>query len=434
MNSLRTANLDGLSFRRVSIHDPVVVLRGEQGDLLGRERIAALILDRLQDDTCPPALGLYGSWGTGKTSVLNFLYLLNLESSVEVEKKKLHITKIDAWQYEATGNLFIPVISRLKKLAGKELEKTEGIVEDAKHVLRVTALTLLNVGFSKVGLSTSDIQKYYEENLDDPTILGWEKLNNDVERTQLALSKIIDAAIRGQEIDRLVICIDNLDRCSPDNAIHLLDSIKNFVDDNKCIWLFSMDADIIAKYLDSRYEDITMYGNSYLDKIVPEQYHLSLSPTKDFSKIRELLRFSTGENALENIPLRRNKLPEIPRVLVPRRLIKSAHKFSEYYKEPPRGGASPDTVFALVLLYHGWPEFYERLSFTSDEHIRGILSNFLPEKNSDETMPLNKNITEDQELIYFLRRVLLNDDAIITEGKIDEIMCGIDGLRRTGLP
>jgi hypothetical protein len=427
MSNIYQGNNIDLIERR-SLHDPVGRL---EEDLLNRRDLAELILSRLQAEDCPSAIGLYGNWGTGKTSVLNFIQQLNFEN--RTSHKRLILILVDAWLYEGTGNLFIPIVSKLKGFVKSEAQSK--IEEYSKRVLMVSSLVLLNMGVSRLGIDVDSIKQYYDDSSDDRVGGSFQKINNEIQQTRLAFQKLIDAVLEDESNDcRLVICVDNLDRCSPDSVVHLLGSIKNFVDVGKCTWLFSMDADIVARYLDARYSNIEMYGNNYLDKIIPEQYHLSLSPTKNYREIRSLLG-SVMQSDDGVIPLQHGKIPEIPRLIVPRRLIKSALKYKEYREKGVLAGCSPHKIFSLILLYYGWPEFYEVLSFRS-EIAEIILAQFT---NSDKIegdvdFPLSKRFVDDQNLAYFLRRVLASDDGPSFSWGINEIIAGISELRRVGLP
>ena len=138
----------------MNIHDPIINI---SQDKLNAQSLAKIILHRLTDNDCPSTIGLYGSWGTGKTSTLNIMADLNrlaqtnkdhelinkpsekvvikdkmsllVRGSTEKElvlempkntetmttSKSLHIEIIDAWQYDSTNNLLTPVIVRLLK-------------------------------------------------------------------------------------------------------------------------------------------------------------------------------------------------------------------------------------------------------------------------------------------------------------------------------
>lgn len=56
------------------IHAPI---EHEKDDILDRRYLAERIYACLCGDECPQAVGVYGGWGTGKTSLLNLLLVRN---------------------------------------------------------------------------------------------------------------------------------------------------------------------------------------------------------------------------------------------------------------------------------------------------------------------------------------------------------------------
>jgi hypothetical protein len=246
---------------------------------------------------------------------------------------------------------------------------------------------------------------------------------------------MIQLASKANQNRRIVFLVDNLDRCSPENVVRLLESIKNFLHAPSCVWVFAMDSGVIASYIDHKYEGTRMDGNSYLDKIVPEQYHIPRVSADDMTRLHRFLTMVQPAHTagLPVIDLR--EVPQLPEVLVPRRLLKSAHKFYEAYTSDSRlgGGANPDLVFLLILLYNTWPAFYERFSSGNVEHVRGILANFT-DKDQQTTgrIPISEKFTEDQALKHYL------DHCFIHEQNADVICVTLVHcmmwLREVGLP
>lgn len=425
-----------------NIHDPIIQI---EHDILGRKDLAQAILERLTKYDIA-ALGIYGGWGTGKTSLLNLLCQLNEDRVLPSHEKQLHVEVIDAWKYEAGENLLVPVIVRLKKIAGI-IELPDAWKVITRRVLTTAALSATDAILKKfTGIDRKDIKAVAEEVVnhdkqkDYPSILlAWEDWADEIEATQAAFLKIVGFVLNRLDCKRIVICIDNLDRCSPENAVRLLESVKIFFSVPNFTWIFAMDSDVVASYINRKYEGTTMDGNSYLDKIIPEQYHLSFFPQENDARIYDLIRLATGRDLTLNDWKR---LPLIPYVIVPRRLKKSAVKFAECFSGPDPVEADRDTVFLLSLLYHTWPDFYERLSSTLVNHVGGILANFFKNRKTEDVgwqwgdyspSPLANRFVDNQELIQFLQTAFPDAKRIPTEVAVS-IQSAMSALRRVGLP
>ena len=423
-----------------SIHDPIEIL-GQ--DVLGRRDLAQRILERLCESDAG-VLGVYGGWGTGKSSLLNLLCQLNDEKASQLGKTDVYIKIIDAWKYESGDGLLMPLVVCFKKMAGNT-DFPEAWRVITRRALASTALSVTDALLKKyIGVDRKSIKENYEEvekrdkQKDDYSLLlEWEDWSDDVENTELAFKKIVNFVLNKIGCKRIVICIDNLDRCSPENVVRLLESVKNFFSAPNCVWIFAMDAEVIASYVNHKYEGTRMDGNSYLDKIIPEQYHLSFFPDENDPRVYDLIRNATGSDLTLNDWKR---LPLLPHVMVPRRLKKSAAKFAEYF-DGSRTDAERDTVFLLSLLYHTWPDFYQRLSSASVQHVGGMLANFFKKHDSESAemrwgeyspLPLSKKFAEDQDLIYFLKTAFPKN--AVDASMVDEIRRAMDGLRQVGLP
>lgn len=426
---------------RFSNYDPI---EGEEQDILERRFLAERIFNRLFDDGCPQVIGIYGGWGTGKTSLLKLLLSLNKKSVAGVSKT-LHIELLDAWQYETAGSLLIPVIVQLKKLSGDEAFLPKSWQASIRRVLAVTTLSLVGLALGKSSIQIRDIRAIWEDiekrDKDDTSsiLFGWETLTDAIRETEKAFQEVVTVVLKEQKCDRLILCIDNLDRCSPDRAVNLLESVKNFLSVPGCVWLFAMDSDVIASYIRHKYEGTAVDGYSFLDKIIPEQYHLSFFPAENDPRIYDLIRSVTSrELTLDDW----KRLPLIPNVMVPRRLKKSAVKFAECFSGPTPVDADRDTVFLLSLLYHTWPDFYSRLSSAQLHHIGGILANFFKDRETKDMgwqwgeyspLPLDKKFVEEQELIQFLQTAFPDAKQSAKDVTVS-VQRALLALRRVGLP
>lgn len=423
-----------------NIHDPIGISANdiEIRDILGRRHLAERILKRLGEADCPNVIGVYGGWGTGKTSLVNLLVHYN----GGLDGQNFRILNVDAWKYESSDGLLVPIIVRFKELTGN-VDLPDVWKPIAKRVIATAGIALLDGLLSPFRVGPSQIGEIYEklsskDDQDSYTALleRWERQVDDIEETEIAFEKLVHHAVEVQGGKRVLICVDNLDRCSPESVIKLLESVKVFFNTTGCIWLFAMDSDVVAGYITRRYQDTGLDGHSYLDKIIPEQYHLSLSPALDSRVIEGLLQHAVGSG---NFQIDMAKIPQIPKILVPRRLIKSAKKFSDFYKSRfATRGISPEVVIGLSLLYHTWPDFYQHLSSGSKKHIRGMLDNFFEAEidlsKKEEGIPLREVFLQDRELVYFIQTIFSGYNAATSEKYITEIINGLEGLREGGLP
>ena len=433
-----------------NIHDPIIQL---DHDILGRKELARAILLRLKSYRVG-ALGIYGGWGTGKTSLLNLLCQLNKAEEPDSTQRDLHIEVIDAWKYESGDGLLIPIIVRFKKMIGnQDLSDSWKVI--TKRILATTALSVTDALLKKFteldrknikeNLEEVEIRDKYKDHTD--LLAEWEQWSDEIEDTEEAFKKVVELALEKNHCRRIAICIDNLDRCSPENAVRLLESVKIFFSAPNCTWVFAMDSDVIASYINHKYEGTSVDGYSYLDKIIPEQYHISPSSLRRDKESLDQFVNSMASELPMGISFDWEKYAQIPRVLAPRRLLKTARKFAEFRTCVP-ASVPDDLIFALILLYHSWPDFYERLSSDSNQHIGGILMNFIglrteyqiqqpdqPWLSWDNFMliPLHKRYTENSDLIYFLREAFLNNQVEPVE-ITQNLKLAIMGLRQIGLP
>jgi hypothetical protein len=346
MNDLRASE------KNRNLHEPITSVTEdiEKRDILNRRRLAEGILRRLNEEDCPGVICIFGGGGTGKTSLINMLNNFNKRP----DAARLIFLEIDAWKYESSDGLLVPIIVHLRKLAGDD-DLPEVWKTIAKRAFLTTILSIGGGLLQPVGLAPGQIMETYEKlsAKDDPNshisvLQRWEQQSIEIEETEKAFQIVVEHAVEKNNGKRIVVCVDNLDRCSPDNVIKLLESVKVFFSAKDLIWLFAIDSDVAARYINKKYEGTGVDGYSYLDKIIPEQYHLSLSPSTDQKCIEALLRYAVGMDSPYQIDP--SKVPQIPKVLVPRRLIKSARKFSDFYRGgfAPRG-VPPEIVMALSV-------------------------------------------------------------------------------------
>jgi predicted KAP-like P-loop ATPase len=258
-------------------------------DFLNYSEIAELAADMIGDDTLLPlSLGIFGGWGIGKSSTLNLV-----ENLLRQEKDRYLIVRFDAWFYQgfddARAALMSVIAKALAEAAPDDLKKKAGGL--IKRVNKVRLLGLLveggaaALGFPTFGAAGRLVEaggKAFEGGLDDK---DREDAGEDAEKMAEKAGKLLDptkapteeiTALRAEFAEvltgldrRLVVFIDNLDRCLPRNAIHTLEAIRLFMFLPNTAFVVAADEDMIRHAVSEHFNDPgDRLVTDYLDKLI----------------------------------------------------------------------------------------------------------------------------------------------------------------------
>ncbi len=98
-------------------------------------------------------------------------------------------------------------------------------------------------------------------------------------------AKLVGEIVRKERCERVVIFVDELDRCSPGQVVTVLETLKTFLDIRPCVFIVAADKHAIEQALGEQARQATpgdvvnpyySAGSAYLDKIF--QHQLSLPP------------------------------------------------------------------------------------------------------------------------------------------------------------
>lgn len=261
-------------------------------DLLGFSIHASLIKDVITNDkNLPVTVGLYGDWGSGKSSVLKILE--KQLSEEESYKDDTIVIYFDGWIFEgyddAKSALMQEIVSQLIENKTLKNEVKEQVKSKGKNVLRsinwmrtlqwsVKNLVLPGVAaYATGGLSLAPfLVSKFQENKDQL----WEKLTGDKAVDYLEgllkskeqhadINAVRDFRKQFQDLieatgkKRLVVLIDDLDRCTPRRIIDNLEAIKLFLNVDKTAFIVAADEYIVSCAVKGEYSRFTPEGNTY---------------------------------------------------------------------------------------------------------------------------------------------------------------------------
>ena len=226
------------------------------------------------EDACY-SIALNGEWGSGKTFFIKQAQLIldaqNPQSSIP-EKTRNEVKRIiqnrlsvpdsytsvyyDAW---ANDNHEDPLLSLIYEV----IHSGQSSYTPERERNLGTAIS--NIADLLTGRNISDV-------LND--LRGKDKLENI--QKQASLKELVREFINNlieEHGNRLIIFVDELDRCKPDYAIHFLERIKHYFDDDRVTFVFSVSLSQLQWTVKSYY-GTEFNATRYLDKFFDIQLTL----------------------------------------------------------------------------------------------------------------------------------------------------------------
>jgi len=197
----------------------------------------------------PPqfTIGIYGAWGSGKSSLLNAIENQLLTSDSEVIP-----VLFDAWRYEKSDYIIIPLLHKIYETV-QEVGDTK-ISSNLGRVLKSLIFSLkFNLGV--VSIDSSSIRRFWEDE-------GLSSLDQAFSKPFKELKRIPDA-LEGR---RIAVLIDDLDRCSPENVISILESINLVMDVPGFIFVLALDYNSLISAIETEYPHVS--GEVFVQKII----------------------------------------------------------------------------------------------------------------------------------------------------------------------
>jgi uncharacterized protein YjbI with pentapeptide repeats/GTPase SAR1 family protein len=245
-------------------------------------------------------VGIFGGWGTGKTTLMQMI-----RNELEQNYRGNIVTAwFDSWRYE--NEQYSAMIPLLRTITINIKNGLENVRNSGSQTKIEGALTRLSAAFTKVGniiirnttanvgikagdiidvVSTLDIGKMMDDYQSDGSfIMGQERIyyhKHISEHLEQELHKI--RYDEGFDF-RLVVFVDDLDRCTPDKALELLESIKTFFDIEGVIYVIGMDSRTIDPIIKTKYGEGTIDGMDYLQKIVQLPFQIPVWNAEEISK------------------------------------------------------------------------------------------------------------------------------------------------------
>ena len=264
-------------------------------DLLGYQVHADLLRKIILNDAMLPiSIGVFGNWGSGKSSLMLLLQqsLQEWEKSQQNEQHSIILqVYFNSWQFESYDSTKLTMIESILEALDKDINTRKDVFERADDLLA-------RINFLKVGifilkkaydnLTPGWLKKWLPKKDDIDKITGKDKYNNLLEDvTKGNTSKFIatfrelfEDLVEDMRYKAVIVYVDDLDRCDPKRIIGCLEAVKLFVNVKRTAFVIGADERIIEYAISQHYpiqmkkEDISSPFSDYLEKLIQLPYKL----------------------------------------------------------------------------------------------------------------------------------------------------------------
>lgn len=249
-------------------------------DGLNRGSFAESLAKTLVQYSFPSSLtiGLYGEWGSGKTSLLNMVF-----ENVERIDNGVVVLRFNPWLCSDSKQLvtqFFKQMATAIKLKKRAADKAWELIDQYADILGATSV--IPVAGEIVAAFTKVLTKKAEEETKERT--------NDLQESKNQIIK----KLKDEKI-KIIVSIDDIDRLSEEEIVAVFQLVKSLADFPNTIYVLAFDYDVVVRALGKvQHGD----GKEYLEKIVQVPFEI---PAPNIDDIHEAL-FSKLNGILGDIP------------------------------------------------------------------------------------------------------------------------------------
>jgi hypothetical protein len=301
-------------------------------DLLYYEAIARTVVRLISEKSDEPlTVGVHGDWGAGKSSVLMMV------QEVFDKDDRVLCVRFNGWLFQGYEDAKAVLIETIVDELLNSRSASTRVVEQAKKVLRrvdwmkaarklsgfaISAATgiphpetlkdLYDIASRLVGKSAEEITATDLNSVVDQAGQYLKDVEPDTAPEQMhAFREEFEELLRQADIDRLVVLVDDLDRCLPETAIETLEAIRLFLFVPKAAFVIAADEGMIEYAVRQHFPDLPVatgpatYARNYLEKLIQVPFRL---PSLGYAETRIYITLllvlnEAGENSDEFVKL-----------------------------------------------------------------------------------------------------------------------------------
>lgn len=283
-------------------------------DYLDYGYLVDIMIDTINDKTLlPSCIGLYGDWGSGKSSLMHMCM-----KKLEDQKDDTVCLLFNGWLYENYDDAKTAILSSIldgikenRTLRGMALEIIRTLYQSVDKFKLIKGGIKWGVDLALTGgigsIANLTMKSVIKESkkvlgeLDEEAVikdikekLDYKELREDIKEFRKKFAQLIEEA----GIEKLVIFVDELDRCSPNTILDTLEAMRLFLFNGKVAFIIGADERHVSYAIKTKFKDIEGInmdiGKEYQEKLI--QYPIRIpSMNKDETEFYILCLLAENE-------------------------------------------------------------------------------------------------------------------------------------------
>lgn len=263
-------------------------IKSYKEDILGRypfaQSLGDAILGYQEKDSI--VIGLFGAWGSGKTSIINMaLEHIDLVSNNKIDDEKPIVIRFNPWNYSDQNQLVTQFFRQLSVV----LRRPDYASDAKKAGKRLEIYAKFFEPFALVPTFGSIVSKLSKVlRIIGSATKSWGDLkSNDLNAIRAELNELLR-----KQPHKIIVVIDDIDRLNNTEIRQIFQLIKSLGDFPNTIYLLAFDKNVVINALKKVQEGS---GIEYLEKVVQIPFEIPLISKQEvehllFSQLYELIK------------------------------------------------------------------------------------------------------------------------------------------------
>jgi len=352
----------GMGTQKLRALDPLLHLEIE--DLLHKKSDFIERFYQLVDDVVEPpfAISVDGLWGTGKTTVMQLL-------QSKFRDRNYPVFWFNPWKYSQNSDVVLAFLQALVK--DKDYQPAfEKIKASSGKIFQVVMDIGLNTALKMVtqgAVSLGDVKKQFED-----VELPFETYQDMIVKLEDAFRDMVNAISESKK-KPLIIFLDDFDRCLPQDAIKLLEALKNLFVTKGCqvVFICGIDTRVAKNFIRDHYKVTDEFAINYFRKIFNLTVSMPYSADLQVLLLKHIKELYTWDDPdgkkAEKLAERVVDLGRRAEMSSVRKYLNVIHNFFAFLRFHPdyTFDMEHDFILYLQVVKEAWQPLYEKILLES---------------------------------------------------------------------